>query len=62
MHVYIYSVWDAARLFCLNHVHHIPVFQTDENDLFTDILYILSLRQIFRETFTKLVNEFFFFF
>ncbi|VDM92516.1 unnamed protein product [Litomosoides sigmodontis] len=32
------SVWDAAKLFRLNHVHRIPIFQTDENDLFIDIL------------------------
>uniref|UniRef100_A0A158Q6X7 CBS domain-containing protein n=1 Tax=Elaeophora elaphi TaxID=1147741 RepID=A0A158Q6X7_9BILA len=50
------SVWDAARLFCLNHVHRIPIFQTDENDLFTDILYVLSLRRIFCETFIKLIE------
>ncbi|MCP9264959.1 5'-AMP-activated protein kinase subunit gamma-1 [Dirofilaria immitis] len=50
------SVWDAARLFCLNHVHHIPIFQTDENDLFTDILYMLSLRRIFCITVIKLIE------
>ncbi|CAG9531418.1 unnamed protein product [Cercopithifilaria johnstoni] len=50
------SVWDAARLFCLNHVHRIPIFQTEENDLFTDILYMLSLRRIFDETIIKLIE------
>ncbi|KAL3990797.1 CBS domain family protein [Acanthocheilonema viteae] len=50
------SVWDAARLFCLNHVHRIPIFQTDENDLFTDLLYMLSLRRIFYETIIKLIE------
>uniref|UniRef100_A0A8R1XSG7 CBS domain-containing protein n=1 Tax=Onchocerca volvulus TaxID=6282 RepID=A0A8R1XSG7_ONCVO len=50
------SVWDTARLFCLNHVHRIPIFQIDENDLFTDILYMLSLRRIFCETIVKLIE------
>uniref|UniRef100_A0A915PWQ0 CBS domain-containing protein n=1 Tax=Setaria digitata TaxID=48799 RepID=A0A915PWQ0_9BILA len=50
------SVWDAARLFCLNLIHRIPIFQTDGNDLFTDIFYILSLRRIFCETIIKLIE------
>ncbi|VDK64491.1 unnamed protein product [Onchocerca ochengi] len=51
-----HNVWDTARLFCLNHVHRIPIFQIDENDLFTDILYMLSLRRIFCETIVKLIE------
>ncbi|EFO15496.2 hypothetical protein LOAG_13014, partial [Loa loa] len=50
------SVWDAARLFCLNHVHRIPIFQADESSFFTDILYMLSLRRIFCETIIKLIE------
>ncbi|VDO32322.1 unnamed protein product [Onchocerca flexuosa] len=50
------SVWDTAKLFCLNHVHRIPIFQIDENDLFSDILYMLSLRRIFCETIVKLIE------
>uniref|UniRef100_A0A1I8EUV5 CBS domain-containing protein n=3 Tax=Wuchereria bancrofti TaxID=6293 RepID=A0A1I8EUV5_WUCBA len=50
------SVWDVARLFCLNHIHRIPIFQSDESDLFTDILYMLSLRRIFYETVIKLIE------
>ncbi|VDN01194.1 unnamed protein product [Thelazia callipaeda] len=50
------SVWNAGRLFCLNHVHRIPIFQTDESDLLIEILYLLSLRRVFCEAIIKLVE------
>uniref|UniRef100_A0A915BYN0 CBS domain-containing protein n=1 Tax=Parascaris univalens TaxID=6257 RepID=A0A915BYN0_PARUN len=50
------SVWDAARLFCLNHVHRIPILQTTERMKEADVLYLLSLRTILQETVMKLVE------
>lgn len=50
------SVWDAARLFCLNHVHRIPILQVDDSLKETDVLYMLSMRTIFSETILKLVE------
>uniref|UniRef100_A0A0N5ALR3 CBS domain-containing protein n=1 Tax=Syphacia muris TaxID=451379 RepID=A0A0N5ALR3_9BILA len=44
------SVWDAARLFCLNHVHRIPIIQADDSTNSTDVLYLLSLKTILCET------------
>ncbi|VDN53905.1 unnamed protein product [Dracunculus medinensis] len=55
----IFSVWDASRLFCLNHVHRIPVFKVDESTKQTDVQFFLSLRMIFKETILKLVSNFF---
>ncbi|VDK51227.1 unnamed protein product [Anisakis simplex] len=49
------SVWDAARLFCLNHVHRIPVLQATEGLKEADVLYLLSLKVVFQETIIKLV-------
>ncbi|VDD96466.1 unnamed protein product [Enterobius vermicularis] len=51
------SVWDAARLFCLNHVHRIPILQVDEFSRETDVLYLLSLRTVFSETVLNLVES-----
>uniref|UniRef100_F1L237 5'-AMP-activated protein kinase subunit gamma-1 n=1 Tax=Ascaris suum TaxID=6253 RepID=F1L237_ASCSU len=50
------SVWDAARLFCLNHVHRIPILQTAEGMREADVLYLLSLRTILQETVMNLVE------
>lgn len=57
-----FSVWDAARLFCLNHVHRIPILQVDEFSRETDVLYLLSLRTVFSETVLNLVCIFLSFF
>ncbi|PAV81576.1 hypothetical protein WR25_02779 [Diploscapter pachys] len=45
------SVWDAARLICSNSVHRIAVCQNNDP---SQLLYLLSLRQIFTETVLKL--------
>lgn len=54
------SVWDAARLICLNRVHRIPVVQyedgVDTKKAQGDLLYILSLRTVFLETVLKLAD------
>lgn len=51
------GVWDLARLFCLNHVHSIPIMQNDETFRNSDILCLLSLRAIFQETIVKLLES-----
>jgi 5'-AMP-activated protein kinase regulatory gamma subunit len=52
------SIWDAARLICMNRVHRIPVVHHDEGvdpkKSQGDLLYILSLRTVFQETVLKL--------
>uniref|UniRef100_A0AAF5PLD6 Uncharacterized protein n=1 Tax=Wuchereria bancrofti TaxID=6293 RepID=A0AAF5PLD6_WUCBA len=49
---------NMSLVFCLNYVHRIPIFQSDESYLFTDILYMLSFfsRRIFYETVIKLIE------
>jgi len=49
-----HTLWDAARLFCANRVHRIPVMQVDESTHFeNDVLYLLSLKDIFSEPVVK---------
>ncbi|CAJ0609802.1 unnamed protein product [Cylicocyclus nassatus] len=56
------SVWDAAKLICLNRIHRIPVVHFDDSNP-ADIkkqqgglLYVLSLRTVFTETIVKLAD------
>ncbi|KAJ1374097.1 hypothetical protein KIN20_036696 [Parelaphostrongylus tenuis] len=56
------SVWDAAKLICLNRIHRIPIvhFEAYENCNETkrqqgNLLYVLSLKTVFTETIVKLV-------
>ncbi|KAK0404491.1 hypothetical protein QR680_017477 [Steinernema hermaphroditum] len=51
------GVWDLARLFCLNHVHSIPILQSDETFRNSDVLCLLSLRSVFQETIVKLLES-----
>uniref|UniRef100_A0A1I7Z7K1 CBS domain-containing protein n=1 Tax=Steinernema glaseri TaxID=37863 RepID=A0A1I7Z7K1_9BILA len=51
------GVWDLARLFCLNHVHSIPVLQSDETFRNSDVLCLLSLRSVFQDTIVKLLES-----
>ncbi|GMT32609.1 hypothetical protein PFISCL1PPCAC_23906 [Pristionchus fissidentatus] len=53
------SVWDAARLLVLNRVHRLPILQCELGDVLAgsrsdDVLYILTLKNIFIETVLKL--------
>ncbi|KHJ99918.1 CBS domain protein [Oesophagostomum dentatum] len=57
------SVWDAAKLICLNRIHRIPVVHFDDGTNPVDsrkqqgtLLYVLSLRTVFMETIVKLVS------
>uniref|UniRef100_A0A1I7WWH0 CBS domain-containing protein n=1 Tax=Heterorhabditis bacteriophora TaxID=37862 RepID=A0A1I7WWH0_HETBA len=63
-HSALSSVWDAAKLICLNRVHRIPIVQLEETTLPDlsrrsqgDLLYILSLKTVFTETVLKLVPQ-----
>ncbi|TKR80999.1 hypothetical protein L596_014952 [Steinernema carpocapsae] len=51
------GVWDLARLFCLNHVHSIPIMQNDDTFRNSDVLCLLSLRSVFQETIVKLLES-----
>ncbi|VDM52472.1 unnamed protein product [Angiostrongylus costaricensis] len=55
------SVWDAAKLICLNRIHRIPIvhYEDYENGNETrkrqgNLLYVLSLKTVFAETIVKL--------
>ncbi|VDM75024.1 unnamed protein product [Strongylus vulgaris] len=58
-----FSVWDAAKLICLNRIHRIPIVHFDDCTNPAEIrkqqgslLYVLSLRTVFMETIVKLVS------
>ncbi|CAJ0583295.1 unnamed protein product, partial [Mesorhabditis spiculigera] len=49
------SIWDAAKLICLNSVHRIPVIQKEDPDAkIGDVLYMLTLKTVFHETVLRL--------
>ncbi|CAJ0935516.1 unnamed protein product, partial [Mesorhabditis belari] len=50
------SIWDAAKMICLNSVHRIPIMQQEEpgEPKIGDVLYMLTLRTVFNETILKL--------
>ncbi|KAL6722883.1 hypothetical protein Aduo_017958 [Ancylostoma duodenale] len=57
------SVWDAAKMICLNRIHRIPVVHFDEFVNGVDyrkqqgnLLYVLSLKTVFTETIVKLCD------
>uniref|UniRef100_A0A7I5EEN8 CBS domain-containing protein n=1 Tax=Haemonchus contortus TaxID=6289 RepID=A0A7I5EEN8_HAECO len=55
------SVWDAAKMICLNRIHRVPIIQVDENYANSEarkqqgtLLYVLSLRNVFTQAVVKL--------
>lgn len=63
--MHIFSVWDAAKMICLNRIHRIPIVHFDEFVNGVDyrkqqgnLLYVLSLKTVFTETIVKLVRIF----
>ncbi|KJH40776.1 CBS domain protein [Dictyocaulus viviparus] len=55
------SVWDAAKMICLNRIHRIPIVHFDELENGNEtkrqqgnLLYVLSLKTVFTETIVKL--------
>ncbi|ETN69048.1 hypothetical protein RB195_026005 [Necator americanus] len=53
------SVWDAAKMICLNRIHRIPIVHFDEvvgdaKKQQGNLLYVLSLKTVFMETIMKL--------
>ncbi|WKY16097.1 hypothetical protein Q1695_001073 [Nippostrongylus brasiliensis] len=56
------SVWDAAKMICVNRIHRIPIVHFDDGC--TDVrkeqgrlLYVLSLKAVFINTIVKLSNR-----
>ncbi|CAD6187197.1 unnamed protein product [Caenorhabditis auriculariae] len=48
------SVWDAARVLCLNRVRSLPVFDTDGSE--GTAMYLISMRRILHKTVLKLAD------